>query len=274
MTILLTKIRQKEILIGVGILSLTLIVLLLLAILLPQDPTASSSNTPDDPENTLIANPYGPEDFVYEGDYLTCLAGESILGIDVSYHQQQIDWEAVARAGIRFVMIRVGYRGYKTGDLNVDIMAQENYLGAKKAGLKIGAYFFSQATNVEEAQAEAAFALNIIKDWKLDMPFVYDWEYLSEEARTADTDAETVMACTLAFCQAMEQQGRQPMVYFNPHMTKKYVRLEDLKQYPFWLAMYSDQMTFPYRVDMWQYTDSGSVPGIQGKVDIDLFFPY
>lgn len=235
----------------------------------PTEPTTTATPTlpPPDP------NPYGPTDFQYDGFYLKCLAGPSVLGIDVSSHQQEIDWEAVAGAGIEFVMIRAGFRRYMTGELCLDTRAQENYAGAKAAGLKVGAYLYAQAVSVEEALEEADFFLNAISGWELDMPVVYDWEYVSEEARTGQMDARAVTDCTIAFCEAVEARGYRPMVYFNRHQAQDLMYLEELTDYPFWLAMYSDRMTYPYQVDMWQYTSTGRVPGIEGNVDIDLWFP-
>ena len=220
-------------------------------------------------------NPYGPEDFQQKDGFLTCLAGESVLGIDVSSFQGEIDWQAVADAGIDFVMIRVGGRGYGAeGVLYTDEQAQANYSGAKAAGLQVGGYFFSQAVSVEEAIEEAAYALRQIKDWELDMPLVFDWEYLGEQARTADVDKRTLTDCTLAFCKTVALAGYEPMIYFNPNQSDNHIYLEELTDYRGWLAMYTQQMTYPYRVDMWQYTNAGSVPGIEGPVDINLYFPY
>ena len=89
----------------------------------------------------LAENPYGPEDFEYKEDYLTCTAGESRLGVDVSSHQGVIDWQAVADSGVEFAMIRIGFRGYQEGEINADTRARENIEGAKAAGLDVGVYF-------------------------------------------------------------------------------------------------------------------------------------
>lgn len=238
------------------------------------DPSATESVTRET-ESVFLPNPYGPTDFQYAGDYLTCLAGESVLGIDVSSFQGDIDWEQVRSAGVEFVMIRIGGRGYgEEGRLYADTKAQENYAGAKAAGLQVGAYFFSQAISVAEAKEEAAYALELIRDWELEMPVVYDWEYLGQEARTANVDKRTLTDCTLAFCRDMEDAGREAMTYFNPNQSDNHIYLEELTEYRSWLALYSDRMTFPYRVDMWQYTNAGSVPGIEGEVDLNLYFPY
>lgn len=222
---------------------------------------------------TVAANPYTAEDFTYDGDYLTCTAGTSVLGIDISSHQGDIDWAAVKEAGVEFVMIRLGYRGSREGMLYTDQRAQENYDGAKAAGLKVGAYFFSQAVSLEEAEEEAALALSIAEGWALDMPLVYDWEYAGEEARTANMDARQVTDCTKAFCEAVENAGFDAMIYFNVSQSRYLLYLEELTAYPFWLAMYTDEMDFEYQVHMWQYTCTGTVPGIETDVDINLWLP-
>lgn len=279
-----TKLRNKHLLLpGSGVLLLTL--LILSAALLTKTPVAdgdpkesqtqTQNSTQQTPESPFPENPYKEEDFVYEGDYLTCLAGESILGIDVSEFQGQIDWQQVASAGIKYAMIRVGGRGYgAAGVLYEDALARANYEGARAAGLKVGAYFFSQAITPEEAREEANFVLEKTADWQLDMPVVFDWEYMGDTARTANVDKRTLTACTLAFCEKIEASGKEAMCYFNPDHAENYLHLEELTDYRFWLAMYTDRMTYPYRVDMWQYTIDGIVPGITGKVDVNLYFPY
>lgn len=222
------------------------------------------------------ANPYDRNDFQYnENNYLTCIAGDSISGIDVSYHQGDIDWELVKASGIEFVMMRVGYRGYgESGKLVEDTNFQANIQGATQAGLKIGVYFFSQALNLEEVEEEVDFLLERIEGWEIAMPVVYDWEYVSDEARTANMDARTLTDCSKHFCDLVREAGYQPMVYFNRNQAANLLYLEELTDYPFWLAAYTDRMGFPYKVDMWQYTDNGRVPGIEGPVDVDVLFVY
>ena len=236
--------------------------------------TQPTETEPTEPVSLLPPNRYGKNDFQYYGDYLRCLSGESIMGIDVSRYQGDIDWEQVRDIGVEFVIIRVGGRSYgDDGEIYDDINAEKNYRGAREAGLKVGAYFFAQAINVAEAREEAAYVLDRIKGWELEMPVVYDWEYVSSKARTADVDNETLTACTLTFCQVIEDAGYDAMVYFNPTHQDRRVDLEQLMEYKFWLAMYSDRMTYPYHIDMWQYTDQGTIPGIEGFVDINLYFP-
>lgn len=242
--------------------------LLLLAVLLVG---CTAKPVPTEPPYTLPESLYTPEDFQVEGDYLTCTAGNTVMGIDVSSHQGQIDWQTVAESGVKFAFVRLGYRGYEAGNLQNDLYVDLNLQGARQVGIAVGAYFFSQAISVEEAKEEAAFALKILGDFSLDLPLVYDWEYVSDTARTANVDKATLTDCTIAFCDAVEKAGYRPMVYFNSAQVKM-LDMEQLQQYPWWLAKYDLAQEFPCRADLWQYTNQGALPGINGKVDIDLMF--
>ena len=223
---------------------------------------------------TLPENPYTPADFVMENGYVTCTAGPTRRGIDVSAYQEDIDWDQVRAAGFDFAFIRIGYRGYSTGSIQEDERARENLADAKAAGMDVGVYFYAQAITTEEAAEEAAWCLEFLADEKLDLPVVYDWEWVSESARTGGIDKSTLTECVKAFCTAIENAGYQPMLYFNNHVSRDLLDLDELSQYPFWLAQYRDQMDYPYQVDFWQYTEEGTVPGIEGDVDIDLMFIY
>ena len=214
---------------------------------------------------------FDPEDFAYDGDYMTCLAKPSELGVDVSYYQGDIDWQQVKEAGITFAFIRVGGRGYGEGELYADVCAQKNYEGAKAAGIKVGAYFFSQAINEMEAQEEAWYALDIISTWELDLPLVYDWEYISEDARTGWMEESDKILVTKAFFRVLEGMGVEPMAYVGHWAGEEYMYA--VQDYPVWVVKYSDIMDFPYDFQYWQYTCTGSVPGIEGDVDINLYIP-
>lgn len=219
------------------------------------------------PAPTLPQSGYTAADFALDGEFLTCLSNQALLGIDVSSHQRVIDWEAVAAAGIDFAIVRLGYRGYETGLLNADTYVQENLTGAREAGLLVGAYFFSQATSTAEAEEEARYALELLGDFELDLPLVFDWEVAQ---RTEEVDKATVTDCALAFCAIAESAGVQPMIYFNPYQITAHIDLFRLTDYPWWLALYNTDPVFPCRFDMWQYSCTGSVPGIEGNVDLNI----
>lgn len=285
------KNRTRTILIVVIVLlGLILACLLAAAVLIPppdgrtaEEPTEAATLPPEtepetEPTETepvlldLPLNPYGEGDFQYEGRYLTCTAGESVLGIDVSEHQEITDWNLVKQSGVEFVFIRVAYRGYGTGALALDEYAQDFYQGAKDAGLKVGAYIFSQAVNPREAREEANLILQQTADWELDLPIVFDWEYINDTARTANISSALLTLVTKTFCRTIEEAGQKPMVYFNLWQRMGW-DLEELKDYDLWLAMYSSRMDYPYAVDYWQYTSGGFVPGIKNLVDMNLYFP-
>ena len=196
------------------------------------------------------------------------------LGIDVSSHQGEIDWQKVASSGVGFVFVRVGYRGYgKSGSLNVDKNYKQNIEGAKSAGLKVGVYFFSQATSMTEAIEEARMTLDLIKDYEIDYPIVFDWEIIgTASARTDNVSSVTLCSAANAFCEVIKGAGYIPMVYFNKHVGYTKYDLSTVKDNYFWFAHYSDAPDFYYDFDIWQYTASGRVDGIKGDVDMNISF--
>ena len=242
--------------------------------------TPVSQTRPEETEEPTLPpppeNPYGPVDFETneETGEITLTSGNAMKGIDVSEWQGEIDWQQVKDSGVEFVIIRVGGRGTTEGGLYTDEYAQSYYEGATAVGLKVGAYIFSQAITVEEAVNEAKFVIAQVKDLDVQMPIVYDWEYVDSEARTADTDSRTLTDMAKAFCDTVKEAGYTPMIYFGRSQSMDMMHLEELVDYPFWLAMYSTVMDYPYKVDMWQYTDTGVVPGIAGNVDMNLMFTY
>lgn len=169
-------------------------------------------------------------------------------------------------------MLRVGYRGYgQKGIMGKDDKFDSNYEGAKKAGLKVGAYFFSQATNESEAREEADFVLDAVRDCPLDYPIAYDWEFVdNDEARTNGMTSEDITVCAKAFCEAIKSAGKVPVIYFNCETGYFNYDLPQVKDYDFWLAEYYDTPSFYYNYKMWQYSKTGSVDGISGDVDMNI----
>lgn len=266
---------QLEILLVVlGAVLLGLCVLAVVIFKPGDEPKGAEPTEPAPAAAALDPNPYGPEDFAEVNGYLACVTGPYDMGVDVSEYHGTIDWEKVRDAGVSFVFIRVGGRGWgEEGRLYPDSKAQEYYEGAKKAGLQVGAYFFSQAVTVTEALEEARYTLSLLEGWELDLPVVYDWEYVNASARTANIEPRTLTDCTLAFCDAITDAGLEAMVYFNVSQGTDLLYLEELTIYPFWLAMYESPMNYQYEVEYWQYTRFGDVPGIPGNADINLRLP-
>lgn len=196
-------------------------------------------------------------------------------GIDVSSFQGNINWDAVAADGIDFAIIRAGLRGYgAAGSIYEDDNARKNIKEAIDAGLNVGVYFYSQAITPDEALEEAEFVLDIIKDYELDFPVVFDWE--NEPGigmRTDNLDRSVLTQCAVTFCEKIKEAGYTPAVYFN--LTDAYVRydLSKIKDYVFWYAQHEGEAPkFYYEYNIWQYSDSGTVDGIDGNVDLNICF--
>ncbi|MBQ8781278.1 MAG: glycoside hydrolase family 25 protein [Oscillospiraceae bacterium] len=200
----------------------------------------------------------------------------SFTGIDVSYFQEDIDWQKVAADGIDFVILRAGYRGYETGKINEDSKFEEYAKGASEAGLDIGVYFYSQALTEEEAKAEAQFVCELLEPYEIAYPVAFDWEVTGEEAaRTNDISPETLTKCALAFCNEIAAAGYRPMLYGNLRMALLKFDLRSLHQYDFWFAQYKDghhPPEYPYELSIWQYASDGKVDGISGDVDMNISF--
>ncbi|MCD8160098.1 MAG: lysozyme [Clostridiales bacterium] len=224
-------------------------------------------------DSSLERSALEEDSFSQEEDGTLTYSGEALYGIDLSAHQGEVDWAAVADSGVDFVMLRAGYRGYSTGGLSEDSRFAENLTGALEAGIQVGVYFFSQAVTAEEAEEEAAFVLALLDGQALDLPIAYDWEYITyDDARTDGLDAETVTACAAAFCAAIEEAGYDAMVYCNGELGYLNYDLSALEGYEVWYAEYADSPGFAYAIAMWQYSSSGTVNGIAGDVDLDLLF--
>lgn len=209
------------------------------------------------------------------GEYQYLQDGQVIShkGIDVSKHQGSIDWNLVAQDGVEFAFIRVGYRGYGTGKMVEDEQYEANIQGALAAGIKVGVYYYSQAITREEVLEEAAFVLEKIKPYQIDCPVVFDVEKVSgEPGRMNDISVEDRTEFTRLFCETIENAGYRPMIYHNTEMGAMMINLEPLEAYDKWFAAYSDKFYYPYEYKVWQYSQSGTVPGIKGAVDLNISF--
>ena len=236
------------------------------------DPEPEPEYTPN--LDIIPVNSYDPDEFYINSDGYLAYGRDSLVGIDVSYHQGKIDWEAVADDGIDFAIIRVGYRGYSEGVVYEDEYFEDNIEGALRNGIDVGVYFFSQAVTVDEALEEADAVLNWIDGYDISFPVVFDWERIKySSSRTAETSAVTVTDCAEAFCSAIADAGYTPMTYGSPNSVNADLYIDRLLDYPFWLAHYTSDWAiteYPYYYDMWQYTSDGSVDGIEGRVDLNV----
>lgn len=195
------------------------------------------------------------------------------VGVDVSDHQGEIDWEAVADAGVDFAIIRCGWRGYSAGSLNEDTYFRRNIEGAQAAGLDVGVYFFSQAVSLAEGAEEALYVLDLLEGYELQLPVWFDWEKIdTDTARTDDVPGSKVTDACLEFCEIIESEGYDAGVYTYLNLAYYIYELDRLADLPLWLGDPGQFPEFYYDHDIWQYTFTGSVPGIDMEVDMNVMY--
>ncbi len=194
-------------------------------------------------------------------------------GIDLSVFQGDVDWDKAAADGVEFAIIRLGYRGYGKGALQPDELFTSHLDGAHAAGIDTGAYFFSQALTAEEGREEAQYVLEQLDGRKMEMPIYFDWEPIAaEDSRTNGYDYAHLTDSAVAFCQTIEEAGYRAGVYINRQQGYYHYDLSRLADYSLWVADYNSYPDFYYRFDMWQYTATGQLDGIDIQVDMNLLF--
>jgi len=186
-------------------------------------------------------------------------------GIDVSSWQGVIDWDAVKAAGIQFAIIRAGY-----GD-ELDNQFARNIDECNRVGIPVGVYWFSYALTAQEAAQEAQQAMAAVRPHKLDLPVCYDLEYDTVRyARQCGVTIDKALATQMAvsFCDTVAAGGAHPANYTNLDYSRRMFDMDALSGFDLWYAWYNDTCNID-DVAIWQYTSSGSVPGIAGNVDLD-----
>ena len=228
-------------------------------------------------EGQVAVNSYKTENFRLDNGFMAYFDDDgnkiSHLGCDLSYHNKIVDFDELAASGCEFVMLRCGYRGYSEGGLVKDEKFDRYASEAQRTGIKLGVYFFTQALTPEEAEAEAEYVLELIKDYDISYPVAFDTEYIDdEEARTNVTEIsdELRSEICIAFCEKIREKGYYPMIYASENWMRRYLELESLQDYDFWAPQYLEENDFLYDFTMWQYTDSGNIQGVRGDVDLDI----
>ncbi len=228
-------------------------------------------------DENIPANPYARENFVTQENgyrfYEENGTRKSVLCIDVSSHQGAIDWPQVASSGVGAAMIRAGYRGYGSGKMVEDETALANIAGARANNIETGLYFFSQAVNEAEIDEEVDVLLQMAAEGGVNGPIAIDVEKLDDSsARGNALSKEDRTHLVEYFCEKITAAGYEPMIYGNAYSLFHMLDYSRIYRYKTWYAFYSDFMYFPYQVDSWQYSNTGSVPGIKGNVDLNVRF--
>ncbi len=190
------------------------------------------------------------------------------LMIDVSKWQEDIDWKKVKEAGIDYVMMRLGTQKAVDKGSVLDSYFEKNIKGAQDAGIKVGVYYFSYANDIEDAKEQAEWVVEQLKDYKIDLPVSFDWEcwkYLNE----FEINLHEFNEMGRAFLKILEDNGYTAMNYGS----KSYLEnVWDIDEYKVWLAHYTEKTSYEKDYLIWQFSDKGRIPGINGNVDLDFYY--
>ena len=194
----------------------------------------------------------------------------SSVGIDISQWVEDIDFTAVKKYGVEYVILRLGYRGYTEGGLFSDENFEKYIKAAQKAGLKVGVYFVTQAISEDEAIEEAEYVLKYISGHKIEMPVYIDMEEVYDTARTDEMTADDFTRIAAAFCKKVEEAGYRGGIYANETWFNNKLDFDKIKHYDIWLAKYSDTLSTDLAINMWQYSSEGTVDGTEMWVDMNV----
>lgn len=198
--------------------------------------------------------------------------GDTVIGINVSSAQEAADWDKVREAGIRYVIVRAGYRGMLSGSLVEDAMFEQHLKGAQRAGLSAGVVFQSQAVSEVEAVEEASMVLELIKDYNITYPVFLDMQGAGGDGRADSLEKAERTAIAAAFCQTIENAGYKSGIYAADYQLSKELNSKELEKYCIWLAEYRRAPAYDGYYQMWQYTAKGKIAGLKGSVCLNLSY--
>lgn len=248
-----------------------------------------------DGKHTLVTNTDGTEEWVLINPYLTKNTYDftkieekanlkrymengkkiSYVGVDVSKHTGNINFTGIKAAGADYVMIRLGSRGYSTGQISLDENFKENIEGAIEAGLEVGVYFYSQAITQDEAIQEANFVIQNLEPYRANVkyPVAFDMEFVSnDKSRVDGLSREDKTTVTAAFLEGVKAAGYVPMLYGDKEWLIKEIDMTKLQGFDVWLSQEEDIPDYPYQYTMWQYSTDGVLNGISGNANLNICF--
>lgn len=209
-----------------------------------------------------------PEGYDFKEAITNYKNDKTMLGIDVSSFQGEIDWEKVKDAGVEFAIIRLGF-GYTVNmELVLDKYFQENLKGAKDNGIQVGVYFYSYANEIEEVKNQAQFIVDNLRKEKLDLGVTFDWENWNnfKDYHVNLYDLDNMYN---SFKKVLEDNGYKTMLYGSKFYLNYIWKTEDKD---IWLAHYTSKTNYNKDYVMWQFSDKGVVEGINGFVDLDVLY--
>lgn len=191
------------------------------------------------------------------------------IGIDVSKWQGEIDWQKVKESGIEFAIIRMGYQKDYDADFAIDPYFEQNMEGAKNAGIPVGLYFYSYAKTTAQAEEQANWVKEQIKNYKIDLPIAFDWESWSSFNK-ANMSFNTINKVADTFMKTISNNGNYTgMLYSSKNYLEKIWYPTEFKT---WLAHYTSKTNYTGDYYIWQMCDTGKIDGINADVDIDIMY--
>ena len=193
---------------------------------------------------------------------------DTLIGIDVSNHQGDIDWESVKNNGVEFVFIRIGFGHNREAKIMEDEKFRQNLEGARNAGLKVGLYFYSYATEIWEAEEQANWIVKTLNGEKIDLPIVFDYETW-KSFPTYNINIVDLNKVAKRFLDILHDNGYEGMNYSSKYYLNT---IWNISEYPTWLAHYVSKTNYDKDFKVWQFSNTGEVPGINGFVDLDVLY--
>ena len=204
---------------------------------------------------------------------------DSTEGIDVSAHQGSVDWEAVAESGIKYAIIRAVTWSNSEGYYIIDPYFEQNVRNAKSNGLLVGAYLYSYAFSESEISEEVFFFHNSAEMQRLrkdgivlDLPVFIDYEDpLILQNTSSNSQRTNIVRYGMTL---LDQLGYSTGFYTYDYFARNYMDAQALinEGYDFWVANFNGTNSFEGQAEIWQYTSTGSVPGVTGNVDRNRFY--
>lgn len=196
------------------------------------------------------------------------ISGLIYKGIDVSSHQSRINWVDVKQDGIDFAILRLGWIGNKNNH-TIDTFFNENYEACKRLGIPVGVYVYNYCESEEAVTSGAKWVLDQLKAKKLTYPVYIDME----DSQISGLDKEKLTNISKTFCEEIKKGGYSKVgVYANKNWLINKLDANQLSSYNIWLAHYTSKTDYAGKYQIWQYTSSGSVKGIIGRVDMNYCY--
>ena len=260
-----------------------------------QDMQEELNDPSTDGKHTLVTNRDGKDEWVLISPYLAKNTYDytkmeekaglkrylengkkiSYVGVDISKQNGSVNFMSLKTAGVDYVMIRLGGRGYSSGQITLDENFKENIEGAIAEGLDVGIYFYSQAISQDEAIEEANFVIQNLEPYKgnVKYPVAFDMEYVAnDEARIDGLSREDRTTIAASFLEGVKAAGYIPMFYGDKEWLIKEIDLAKLQNFDVWLTQEEDIPDYPYEYAMWQYTSTGVVNGVKGDANLNICF--